>query len=101
MSVVVEHLGHVTQLTLDRQDAANAINVEMELCIAEAIDAFAADRNARVLVVTGAGERSFCVGDPPPRRRARAPSGATTRHRSPRRRVRPRAGDDGHARPDQ
>src|ERR687892_574503 len=54
MSVVVEHLGHVTQLTLDRQDAANAINIEMALGIAEAIDAFAADTNARVLVVTGA-----------------------------------------------
>jgi enoyl-CoA hydratase len=62
MSVVVEHLGHVTQLTLDRQDAANAINIEMALGIAEAIDAFAADTNARVLVVTGAGERSFCAG---------------------------------------
>jgi 1,4-dihydroxy-2-naphthoyl-CoA synthase len=78
ISVVVEHLGHVTQLTLDRQDAANAINIEMALGIAEVIDAFAADPNARVLVVTGAGERSFCVGDPPPRRRARTPSGATT-----------------------
>jgi hypothetical protein len=53
MSVVVEHLGHVTQLTLDRQDAANAINIEMAIGIAEAIDAFAADPNARVLVVTG------------------------------------------------
>jgi enoyl-CoA hydratase len=62
MSVVVEHLGHVTQLTLDRQDAANAIDVEMALGIAEAIDGFAADTNARVLVVTGAGERSFCAG---------------------------------------
>jgi enoyl-CoA hydratase len=62
MSIVVEQFGHVTQLTLDRQDAANAVNVEMALGIANAIDAFAADDNARVLVVTGAGERSFCAG---------------------------------------
>jgi enoyl-CoA hydratase len=62
MSMVVEQFGCVTQLTLDRQDAANAINIEMALGIAEAIDAFAADDNARVLVVTGAGERSFCAG---------------------------------------
>jgi enoyl-CoA hydratase len=62
MSIVVEQFGHVTQLTLDRQDAANAINVEMALGIAEAVDAFATDDNARVLVVTGAGERSFCAG---------------------------------------
>ena len=62
MSIVVEQFGHVTQLTLDRQDAANAVNVEMALGIAEAIDAFATDDNARVLVVTGAGARSFCAG---------------------------------------
>jgi enoyl-CoA hydratase len=62
MSIVVEQFGHVTQLTLDRQDAANAVNLEMALGIANAIDAFAADDNARVLVVTGAGERSFCAG---------------------------------------
>jgi len=62
MAIVVEQFGHVTQLTLDRQDAANAVNVEMALGMAEAIDAFATDDNARVLVVTGAGERSFCAG---------------------------------------
>jgi len=62
MSIAVEHFGHVTQLTLDRPDAANAVSVEMALAIAEAIDGFAADDNARVLVVTGAGERSFCAG---------------------------------------
>ncbi len=62
MSIVVEQFGHVTQLTLDRQDAANAISIEMALGLAEAIDAFAVDDNARVLVVTGAGERSFCAG---------------------------------------
>ncbi len=62
MSIVVEQFGHVTQLTLDRQDATNAISIEMALGLAEAIDAFAVDDNARVLVVTGAGERSFCAG---------------------------------------
>jgi enoyl-CoA hydratase/carnithine racemase len=62
MSIAVEQFGHVTQLTLDRPDAANAISIEMAQAIAEAIDAFAADTNARVLVVTGAGERSFCAG---------------------------------------
>ena len=57
-----ERLGLVTQLTLNREEASNAINVEMALAIAEAIEAFSADENARVLVVTGAGERSFCAG---------------------------------------
>jgi enoyl-CoA hydratase len=62
MPIVVEQLGHVTQVTLDRPEAANAISSEMALDLATAIDAFAADGNARVLVVTGAGERSFCAG---------------------------------------
>jgi enoyl-CoA hydratase len=62
MSIAVDHLGHVMQLTLDRPDAANAVSVEMALQIADAIDSFAANENARVLVVTGAGERSFCAG---------------------------------------
>ena len=62
MSIAIEHFGHVTQLTLDREEAANAISTEMALDVAEAIDTFAADANAFVLVVTGAGERSFCAG---------------------------------------
>jgi enoyl-CoA hydratase len=60
--VVIERLGPVTQLTLNRERSANAINVDMALAIAEAIQAYAADESARVLVVTGAGERSFCAG---------------------------------------
>ena len=62
MSITIEHFGHVTQLTLARPEAANAISVEMALALAKAIDAFAADPNAFVLVVTGTGERSFCAG---------------------------------------
>ncbi|MGH2881194.1 MAG: enoyl-CoA hydratase-related protein, partial [Solirubrobacteraceae bacterium] len=62
MSIVVEHLDGVMRLTLNRPEAANAVTVEMALEIAAAIDAFAEDENARALVVTGTGERSFCAG---------------------------------------
>jgi hypothetical protein len=34
MSIAVEQFEHVTRLTLDRQDAANAISIEMALGIA-------------------------------------------------------------------
>jgi enoyl-CoA hydratase len=61
-NVLVERSGPVTTLTLHREDAANAINAETALSIAEAIGAFAADDSARVLVVTGTGDRSFCAG---------------------------------------
>ena len=60
--VAVERLGPVTTLTLNREGSANAINMGMALAVAEAIDAFGADEGARVLVVTGAGGRSFCAG---------------------------------------
>jgi enoyl-CoA hydratase len=60
--VIVERSGPVTTLRLNREEAANAINVEMALAIAAAIDAFAADDGARVLVVTGTGDRAFCAG---------------------------------------
>jgi enoyl-CoA hydratase len=60
--VVVERSGPVTTLRLNREEAANAINVEMALAIAQTIDAFAADDSARVLVVTGTGDRAFCAG---------------------------------------
>lgn len=60
--VVVERSGPITTLRLNREGAANAINVEMALAIAEAIHAFAADDSARVLVVTGTGDRAFCAG---------------------------------------
>jgi enoyl-CoA hydratase/carnithine racemase len=61
-TVVVERSGPVVTLRLNREGSANAINVEMALAIAEAIDAFAADDSARVLVVTGTGDRAFCAG---------------------------------------
>jgi enoyl-CoA hydratase/carnithine racemase len=48
MSIVVERFGHVTQLTLDRQDAANAVNVEMALGTTEAIDLFATHDNPQL-----------------------------------------------------
>jgi enoyl-CoA hydratase len=62
VSIAVERLGAVTLLTLDRAERANAIDVEMARSIAEAVSVFEADANAAVLVVTGAGERSFCAG---------------------------------------
>jgi enoyl-CoA hydratase len=61
-TVVVERSGPVITLRLNRERAANAINVEMALAIAEAVEAFAADDGARVLVVTGTGDRAFCAG---------------------------------------
>jgi enoyl-CoA hydratase len=60
--VIAEQSGPVTILRLNHTAAANAINVEMALAVAETIDAFTADDGARVLVVTGTGDQAFCAG---------------------------------------
>jgi enoyl-CoA hydratase len=60
--LLVERRGPVTLITLNRPEAHNSITAAMAVGIAEAIDAFADDDSASVLVVTGAGERAFCSG---------------------------------------
>ena len=60
--LLVEKRGAVTLITLNRPEAHNSITGGMAVGLAEAIDAFAADDSALVLVVTGAGERAFCAG---------------------------------------
>lgn len=49
-------------LTLNRPEVHNAVDGEMAAAITQAIEEFAADDNARVLIVTGAGSKSFCSG---------------------------------------
>jgi enoyl-CoA hydratase len=62
MTVGINHEGPVTVLTLDRPEARNAIDAATAVALAGAIEQFAADDDARVLVVTGAGDVSFCAG---------------------------------------
>ena len=51
----------VRVLTLDRDEARNAMNAELCSALHEALDRVAADRSCRAVVLTGAG-RAFCVG---------------------------------------
>ena len=51
----------VTLLTLNRPDRLNAMNAELIGDLYEALDAVAAERACRVVVLTGAG-RGFCAG---------------------------------------
>jgi enoyl-CoA hydratase len=60
--LLVDRRGAVTVITLNRPDAHNSITAGMAVGLAEGIDAFAADDSARVLVITGAGDRAFCSG---------------------------------------
>ncbi|MFE0325596.1 enoyl-CoA hydratase/isomerase family protein [Streptomyces sp. NPDC058960] len=60
--VVVRRHGYVAELALDRPKAMNAVSTDMARSIAAACAHLAADRDARVTVVTSTHERAFCVG---------------------------------------
>jgi enoyl-CoA hydratase/carnithine racemase len=52
----------VAWLTMNRPEAANALNAELRAGLKDGFDQFAADPDALVLVLTGAGERAFSAG---------------------------------------
>lgn len=51
----------IAVMTLDRPDRLNALNFDMVTDLHDALDAIAADAEAKVIVLTGAG-RAFCAG---------------------------------------
>jgi enoyl-CoA hydratase len=61
MSVQYSQSGGVAELTLDRGDAANSITIGMAVDVRAAVQQFI-DSDAKVLIVTGQGPKSFCAG---------------------------------------
>jgi enoyl-CoA hydratase/carnithine racemase len=60
--VTTEDRGAVRILRINRPEQRNCVDGETAVGIGRAIEAFAADERARVLVVTGAGDLAFCAG---------------------------------------
>ncbi|MET0179714.1 MAG: crotonase/enoyl-CoA hydratase family protein [Novosphingobium sp.] len=60
--VLVERRGHVAIITLNRPEARNACNQAVWLGVGQALDEADADPEVRVVVITGAGDKSFCAG---------------------------------------
>jgi enoyl-CoA hydratase/carnithine racemase len=60
--VLVRRHGQVAELVLDRPKAMNAVSTGMARSIGSACAALAADKDARVVVLTSTHERAFCVG---------------------------------------
>jgi len=58
----VDRDGHVVTITLNRPEVLNALHPEGHAELARAFDDYAADPDLRVAIVTGAGDRAFCVG---------------------------------------
>ncbi|MBT6095001.1 MAG: enoyl-CoA hydratase [Rhodospirillaceae bacterium] len=58
----VECNGPVMTITMDRPDVLNALDPPAHRKLAEAFDRYGADDDLRVAILTGAGEKAFCVG---------------------------------------
>jgi enoyl-CoA hydratase len=53
---------HVVTVTLDRPSALNAINTAMGRELLNCFESLFWDKEARVVILTGTGEKAFCVG---------------------------------------
>ena len=60
--IQVQTKNRVTTITLNRPAVMNSINPPMHHELQAAFDAFAADAEQHICVVTGAGEKAFCAG---------------------------------------
>ena len=54
--------GRIWVLTLNRPERMNAISVALRQALYGTWEAFARDADARVAIITGAGDRAFCAG---------------------------------------
>ncbi|MCB1034129.1 MAG: enoyl-CoA hydratase/isomerase family protein, partial [Acidobacteria bacterium] len=61
-TLLVEHLDGVALLTINRPDKLNALNQQVRDDLLEALEAIENDDSLRVVVITGAGEKSFIAG---------------------------------------
>jgi enoyl-CoA hydratase len=60
--ILLEVKGHVATLTLARPEKLNALDMKMVLALERAAALIEDERNVRVAIITGAGEKSFCAG---------------------------------------
>lgn len=78
MTVRVEHRDRVVVVTIDRPEVHNCVDTDTAGALEDAVRAFDASDEARVLVLTGAGGKAFCSGADlknPPRFREAGPMG--------------------------
>ena len=60
--IIYEVRDHIAWLTINRPEARNALNKAARDAFGAAAESFAADDDALVLIVTGAGDKAFCAG---------------------------------------
>jgi enoyl-CoA hydratase len=61
-NILIEKRDRIALITINRPDKLNALNIKTRQELAEALDELRADDAVRVVVITGAGEKSFVAG---------------------------------------
>lgn len=61
-AVLTERDGHVLIVTLNRPEARNAVNADLTLGLGNALEEADNDLEIRAVVLTGAGDQTFCAG---------------------------------------
>ncbi|MBV9842327.1 MAG: crotonase/enoyl-CoA hydratase family protein [Sphingomonadaceae bacterium] len=61
-AALVERRGHVMIVTLNRPKARNAVNRALWVDVGKALAEAERDLEVRVVIITGAGDQSFCAG---------------------------------------
>jgi len=61
-AVLVERRGNVMVITMNRPEARNAINGAVSIGVGDALEQAQHDPEVRAVVITGAGDKSFCAG---------------------------------------
>ena len=60
--IQLEPLQDIAIIRINRQEALNAMNIDVISELSRTIDILSADDAIKVVILTGAGERSFCAG---------------------------------------
>lgn len=61
-TVITEKQGHIRVITLNRPERLNAINLDLLSEMGTALAEASGDRETRVVIITGAGDRAFSAG---------------------------------------
>ena len=62
MTLSIEDDGPVRTILLNRPEAMNALSLQLRWDLCDAIQAARSDDSVRVIIMSGAGTRAFCVG---------------------------------------
>lgn len=60
--IQLESQGEIAILRINRPEALNAMNFDVISELSQTIDKVGADESIKVIIITGAGEKSFCAG---------------------------------------